>query len=122
MNDSLTELYQWARDHLDQLIMFDYVLDKVNGQTPGLLLLLLRQRGSLRPEAEIQIEHTPNRVSPYQATFSALPFTAEIAHPSLLHINLGSQSEVIQWLKTGHKRNRFLERNQDGESENTSLP
>ena len=79
------------------------MLDKVNGQTPGSLLLLLRQRGSIRPEAEIQIEYRQDRVLPYQATFSFLPFTSRIPRPDRLQVGFSSPPEVIYWLKTGHK-------------------
>lgn len=108
MSSSLTDLYQWARDHLDQPIMLGYLLHKVNGQTPGSLLLLLRQRDSLRPNAEIQIEYTPNRISSYQAHFNPLPFTDRIPCPDRLQVSLGSPSAVIEWLQTGTKRIQFV--------------
>lgn len=115
LSDSLTNLYQWARDHLGQPIMLGYVLHKVNGQTPGSLLLLLRQRGSLRPEAEIQIDYTPDRVSGYQAHFESLPFTGRIPRPDRLQVSLDSPSAVIEWLLTGHKRIQFSAGSEDGE-------
>ncbi len=102
--DSFINLYQWARNHIGQPLMLGYELQKVNGQTPGSLLLLLRQRASVRPEAEIQIEHRPDQVVPYQANFSALPFTTRILHPDLLRIGFASQTQLSDWLKTGHKR------------------
>lgn len=112
-NDSLTELYQWAQVHRGQPIMLGYLLQKVNGQTPGTLLLLLRQPDSLKPNAEIQIDYTPDRVTIYQVSFNFLPFTTNSPRPELLRSSFSSQSELIQWLKTGHKRIQFSINNEE---------
>ena len=112
-NDTLTELYRWAQNHLGQPIMLGYLLQKVNGQTPGTLLLLLRQPDSLKPNAEIQIDYTPDRVLNYHGSFNFLPFTTNSPRPELLRSSFGSQPELIQWLKTGQKRIQFSVNNEE---------
>lgn len=107
MGDLLLDIYTWSCRHLEQPIMLGYVLHKVNGQTPGSVLLLLRQKDSLRPNVEIQIEYTPDQDPLYQAIFSFLPFNINLPRPDRLRVDLVSQKEVIEWLKTGHKRIQF---------------
>jgi hypothetical protein len=104
---SLQELYQWARAQLGHPIMFSYVLHKVNGQTPDYVLILLRQPGSKRPNAEIKIKFTPDRVPLYRAVFTFLPFNTKLPYPDPTQVGLGSQQEVIDWLKTGRRRLYF---------------
>lgn len=104
MQEGLQDIYNWARSQLDEPILLGYRLHKVNGQMPGCVLLLVRQAGARLPEAEIQIDYTPNQVTSYRTSFKYLPFTQtpmDIPRPEKLRLNFVSQQAVIHWLKTG---------------------
>jgi len=103
-NDSLHELYSWARAHLDGPILLGYLLHKVNGQIPNTVLILLRQPTSLRANAELEISYHPDRDLPYQVNFSPLPFHLNIPRPDRLRLAFESQQDVMRWIKTGQYR------------------
>ncbi len=106
-DNSLSEPYIWAKGKIDKPVMFEYILHKVNGQQPEGLFLLLKQASSLRPNAEIQISHSPDREKPFQASFNLLPFNTKIPRPDLLKVSFYNPSELIQWLKSGQTRIQF---------------
>jgi hypothetical protein len=103
-NDLLHELKNWVRGCMDTTVMLDYLVHKVNGQTPNTLLILLRQPTSLKANAELEIEYYPDRDLHYQVTFSSLPFNQNIPRPDRLRPGFQSQQDVMQWIKTGQYR------------------
>ncbi len=102
--NSLDELCVWARAQINSYVMLGYQLYKVNGQIPGKVLILLRESRSSRANVEIEVEHNPDRDSPYLAVFSPLPFNVGYPSPIQLRPTFNTQQEVIHWIKTGQKR------------------
>lgn len=96
----LTELYTWARAQLNQPLLLGYVLDKVNGQVPGSVFLLLRQAGSRLPNAELEISYSDER-NHYQVVFSVLPFQSNLPRPDRLRPSFETPQGVMAWIKTG---------------------
>jgi hypothetical protein len=101
-SNTLQQVYEWAKHHLDRAIMLNYQLYKVNGQTPGKVFLLLREAHALRATVEIQIEYLSDPGSSYLVVFRPLPATGRQEHPAELSPVFATQQEVIHWLKTGH--------------------
>lgn len=80
--------------------MLNYVLFKFNGQTPGSLLLLLREPNYQLVRAEIEVIYDPGRESAFQAFFSVLPSQANVPRPDRLNPTFQLPQEVIHLVKT----------------------
>lgn len=96
----LTERYIWARAQLHQPLLLGYRLDKVNGQVPGSVFLLLRQAGSRLPNAEPEIRYS-DEGDHYQVVFSVLPFQTNLPRPDRLRPRFETPQGVMNWIKTG---------------------
>lgn len=101
---ALNELYVWAKNQINQPIMLGCALYKVNSQTPGQLLLLLREPTAPRAHAEIEVLYNAELNPPYQAIFSPLPFTTGSLFSTQRRPAFETARDVMYWIKTGQGR------------------
>lgn len=100
LSPGLADVYTWARGQMGQPVLLDYVMEKVNGQTPGHVLLLLRQPSSRVPNVELEVSYSTERQL-YQVVFSLLPFHAGVTRPDYIRPTFETPQGVIRWIKTG---------------------
>ncbi len=103
LSPGLADVYTWARGQLGQPVLLDYVIEKVNGQTPGRVLLLLRQPPSGVPNVELEVSYSAERQL-YQVVFSLLPFHTSVPRPDHIRPTFETSQGVVRWIKIGRSQ------------------